>query len=512
VAAGIFGSRILGLVRQRVFGHYFGTSPLADAFTAAFRIPNLLQNLFGEGGLSASFIPVYASLLARGEADAARRLAGGVAALLGLVVATIVAIGVAAAPWLVDLIVGGFSGSTRALTITLVRILFPGAGLLVLSAWCLGMLNSHRRFFLAYAAPMAWNLAIIASLVFFGRRLAPERLVLAVAWGSVVGSLLQLLVQLPGVRAAAGAVPLRLQPADPNVRAVVRGFGPALVTRGIVQISAFVDITIASFLPAGAVAAFGAALVVNNLPVSLFGMAVTAAELPEMSADGAESEEGKAALRTRLDRACRRIALGVVPSSAAFAFLGVFVSGALFESGRFTRADSEYVWSILAGSAVGLLAATLGRLYSSAHFALRDTVTPFRIALLRVMLSISLGAFAALLLPRLLGVSARWGAAGLTASSGLVAWFEFYLLKQSIDRRIGRTCAAGAIVAQLWGAALLGVSAAWGVATILPPLGPLPTSALVLGTFVAVYCAAAVGLRVPEAGDLVAAVQRRLRG
>jgi putative peptidoglycan lipid II flippase len=148
VAAGILLSRIAGLIRDRVFAHYFGNSDAADAFKAAFRIPNALSNLFGEGVLSASFIPVYAGLLARDEEEEARRTAGAVAALLALSTSILVLIGVLATPYLIDAIAPGFSGDKRELTIRLVRILFPGAGLLVLSAWCLGILNSHRRGFL----------------------------------------------------------------------------------------------------------------------------------------------------------------------------------------------------------------------------------------------------------------------------------------------------------------------------------------------------------------------------
>src|SRR5579871_4984571 len=160
VAAGIFLSRIAGLVRERVFAHYFGNSDAADAFKAAFRIPNFLQNLFGEGVLSASFIPVYAGLLAREDEEEARKTAGAVASLLALTTSHIVLIGVLATPYLIDAIAPGFHGDKRELTIRLVRILFPGAGLLVLSAWCLGVLNSHHRFFASYTAPVAWNLVM----------------------------------------------------------------------------------------------------------------------------------------------------------------------------------------------------------------------------------------------------------------------------------------------------------------------------------------------------------------
>src|SRR5215472_4041069 len=149
VAAGILISRLVGLVRQGVFAKYFGLSDAGDAFTAAFRVPNLLQNLFGEGVLSASFIPVYAKLLAECDDEESGRVAGAVGAILAAVSSVLVVAGMAATPYLIFAIAPGFEGEKRELTIRLVRVLFPGAGLLVLSAWCLGILNSHRKFFLS---------------------------------------------------------------------------------------------------------------------------------------------------------------------------------------------------------------------------------------------------------------------------------------------------------------------------------------------------------------------------
>src|SRR5215472_12191059 len=204
VAAGIFFSRIFGVVRDRVFAHFFGISYAADAFRAAMRIPNFLQNLFGEGVLSASFIPVYAKLVAEEKKEDAGRVAGAVFSLLALVTAVLVLAGVLATPYLIDAIAPGFKGETRELAIRLVRIFFPGVGLLVLSAWCLGILNSHRRFFLSYASPVVWNLAIISALIMYGHSELAQLAVYA-AWASVAGSALQFLIQLPVV--------LRLAPA-----------------------------------------------------------------------------------------------------------------------------------------------------------------------------------------------------------------------------------------------------------------------------------------------------------
>jgi putative peptidoglycan lipid II flippase len=224
VGAGILISRIVGLIRQRVFAHYFGTSAAGDAFSAAFRIPNFLQNIFGEGALSASFIPVYAKLLAQDDEEEATHVANAVLGLLALAVSLIVLGGVLTTPYLISAIAPGFKGETRELTIRLVRILFPGAGLLVLSAWCLGVLNSHHRFFISYTAPVAWNLAMIASLVIFGRRVGQFPLAEYVAWGSVIGSALQFGVQWPTVIRLVRRLRPVLDVASEHVKTVVRNF------------------------------------------------------------------------------------------------------------------------------------------------------------------------------------------------------------------------------------------------------------------------------------------------
>src|SRR5262252_7735041 len=289
VAAGILLSRIAGLVRIHVFSYYFGLkSDAADAFNAAFRIPNFLQNLFGEGALSASFIPVYAALLARGERREADRVAGAVGSLLALIVAAIVLVGVVATPLFIDAVAPGFHGAKRDLTIDLVRILFPGAGLLTMSAWCLGVLNSHRRFLLSYASAVVWNVAMIATLLIAGGGAALPRLAVILAWGSVVGSALQFGVQLPVVFRVAPDLRVALDTASTHVRTIGRNFAPVLVSRGVVQVSAYVDQLIASLLGTGAVTGLQNAATLYTLPVSLFGISVSAAELPAMSSIGGD--------------------------------------------------------------------------------------------------------------------------------------------------------------------------------------------------------------------------------
>src|SRR5579884_2098806 len=329
VAAGILLSRLTGLVRDRIFAHYFGITYVADAFKAALRIPNMLQNLFGEGVLSASFIPVYARLLAQKDEEEAGRVAGAVAAMLALIVSIIVLVGVLATPYFIDLIAPGYQGATRALTIQLVRVLFLGAGLLVMSAWCLGILNSHRRFFMSYTAPVAWNLVMIGTLVGFGSRRNLSDLAVALAWGSVAGSGLQFAVQLPAVLKLVRLLRVRLDAASAHAREVMRNFVPVFFSRGVVQISGYVDVWLASWLPLGAVTGLSNAQLLYTLPGSLFGMSVSAAELPAMSSILGEQAEVAGYLRDRLNRGLRQIAFFIVPSAMAFLALGDVVTGAV---------------------------------------------------------------------------------------------------------------------------------------------------------------------------------------
>jgi putative peptidoglycan lipid II flippase len=217
--------------------------------------------------------------------------------------------GVLATPLLIDAIAPGFHGAKRALTVSLVRILFPGAGLLVLSAWCLGILNSHRRFFLSYSVPVIWNAAMITALLWFGPRSGQERLAGIVAWASVIGSAAQFLAQLPVVLQVAPRLRMQLATKLASVRTVIRNFGPVFVSRGVVQLSAYVDSLLASLLPTGAVAALAYAQTIYLLPVSLFGMSVSASELPEMSSAVGGDEEVAAYLRGRLVGGLRRIAI-----------------------------------------------------------------------------------------------------------------------------------------------------------------------------------------------------------
>jgi putative peptidoglycan lipid II flippase len=461
-------SRLIGLVRDRVFAHYFGNSDAADAFRAAFRIPNFLQNLFGEGVLSASFIPVYARLRAEARDHESTELAEAIFAILFLVTSLLTVCGILATPWLIDAIAPGFHGDKRILTIHLVQILFPGAALLVISAWCLGILNSHRKFLLSYSAPVIWNIAMITAMLWKGSRVGESQLAVVISIASVIGSGLQFAVQVPTVLRFLRPLNLKLSLATEHVRAVVRSFFPVFISRGVVQISAYLDSLLASFLPGGAVSALSYAQTLNSLPVSLFGMAISAAELPAMSSALGTQEEIAAVLRKRLLNGLQNIAFFVVPSAVGFVILGDVIVSTIYRSGRFGGSDVTFVWSVLAGSGVGLLASTSGRLYSSAFYALRDTRTPLNFALIRVFLTVALGYLCALPLPRLLGIDRHWGVAGLTLSAGVAGWVEFALLRRALHARIGAVLMPAARVPKLWAGAVVAAVLAYGLKRVCP--------------------------------------------
>ena len=508
VAAGILLSRALGLVRESLKARYLGASGsiAADAFHAAFKIPNLLQALFGEAALSASFIPVYANALARGDREQAARIASAVGAFLALITAGLVLLGVTFADPLVAVIAPGFEGDKRQLTVFLTRILFPGAALFVFSAWCLGILNSHRRFFLSYAAPVAWNAAMIAALLWY-RHEAPAALVYRIAWASVIGAALQFVVQIPSVLSLAKGLRLTLGAGDPAVARVKRNFVPAFFSRGAVQISGYIDQVIASYLPTGAVSLLFYTQTVSMLPISLFGIAISAAELPEMSSSTGDEGARQKHVRARLQGGLRRIAFFVIPSAIAFIFVGDVIIGALFRSGRFTELDARYAWGILMASAVGLLAATLARLYSSAFFALHDTKSPFRFALVRVGIAAALGALLAVMGPRWLGVSPAWGTALLALASSVAGWIELLLLRRRLNARIGSTSVPALLTLRLLIAAVTAGVAAFGVHQLLPELHRFAVAGVVLPVYGLIYLALTLLQRVPEARGLA----RRLR-
>jgi putative peptidoglycan lipid II flippase len=539
VAAGILLSRIAGVVRESATGYFLGAGVGAEAFRAALRIPNLLQNLLGEGVLSASFIPVYSKALADGRDEDAGRLAGAVAGLLTVVTAVLVLVGVVFAGPITRLLTPGFLPGTERyeLTVTLVRILTPGVGFLVLSAWCLGILNSHRRFFLSYVAPVLWNVAIVGALVTTALLLGDGELALAqaMAWGALIGSVLQFGVQLPAVLRRSRGLRPSVSLEVPGVRTVVKRFGQVVAGRGGVQLAGYIDLVVASLLALGAVAALGYAQVLYLLPISLFGMSVAAAELPTLSTMDHGDRPGIVA---RLDRGLGRVAFFVVPSTVAFVLVGDLVVATVFQGGRFTADDAAQVGVILGVYGLGMLASTSTRLLQSALYGVGDTRTPAIYAIIRVTVSLTLGI--AIMFPldavqvtqegfAVVGEVAwqvapeadrtgsdnllRIGAAGLALGAAIGAWLELALLRIRTRLVFGRTQLGGpharpiALAGGLAAVVALLVRPALAAVDLHPRLDGVLAMAAIGGTYVVVTRLAGV----PEARELTGRLERLVR-
>ncbi|WP_434048172.1 MULTISPECIES: murein biosynthesis integral membrane protein MurJ [Sorangium] len=491
VTAGIILSRLVGLLRQRVTAHFFGTSELADVLAAAFRAGNITQNLLGEGTLSATFIPVYARLRAAGDARRAAHFALSALGLLLVAAAAASALGVLAAPWLSFLVAAGFSEEKLASTTRIVRIVFPMTGLLVLSAWGLGVLNAHRRFFLPYAAPVAWSAAQIAGLLVCGAWLGMrgEPLAEALAWSAFAGAALQLALLLPSARSLLGGLTPRLDARDPSVREAGGKLPAALLGRGIIQVSGLVDTLLVSFLGTGANAAFNYAQTVYLLPMSILGTGEAAVALPEMARDTADADVARRneAMSRRLGASLARITVLTVPTTAVFMLLGRELITLLLQTGTFDRASTARVEPLVCAYGLALLGNAAGRVLITASFALGDTRTPARYALYRVLVSTGL----ALLLMQRLDVL------GVVLGAVIAGWVEAIALARRVRReigglgldqiRIGRVAALTAVsvgsgvalraalpdafAATPWGAALILATCGGAFAVAAPALG-----------------------------------------
>jgi putative peptidoglycan lipid II flippase len=459
VAAGIFLSSTFGLIREISISAFLGVGATADVFKAAVRIPNLIQNLLGEGSLSASFIPVYSKLLEEDE-EQADALAGNILGLLLAVMTGAVVVGIALARPLTDLLTPGFTGAQLDLATTLLRIAFPAIALSVLSAYCTGVLNSHRRFFLSYASPVMWNLGQIGFLsaaAIYGA--TDVGLAHALTLGLLFGAFSEVLIQVRDVKRLMGGARLSVSTRSPHTRSVLRRFVPVIAGRGVIQLVNYIELVLASLLAVGGVSALTYSQLLYMLPISLFGMAVAAAELPELARLG---QAGHHVIRQRLGFGLDRIAFYVAFTAAIYIFAGDVVVGALLQRSSFSPADTRLVWLTVAAFSLGLLGTTRSRLLQNALYALDESRTVARLAVFRAALAAGLGALLMFPLDRWMVDGTRLvrngdlgfgplpdhlrlvdhgtphlGIVGLALGAAISSWVEFRLLRRALRGRIG---------------------------------------------------------------------------
>lgn len=474
VFSGILISRILGLVRITMFARFFGSHAEADAFNAAFKIPNTLRNLLGEGALSASFVPVYSRLLTRADPRAAQALAAAVLGFLFLGVAVLTVVGVALAPLLTTVFAPGFDAERAELTTRLTRVLFPMAGLMVLSGWCLGVQNSHKRFFWSYASAALWSVAQIVLLIWWGP-LAPSMAQLAwwLAWATLVGSVLQISAQLPEVFRLVGPIRPTLDRAAEGVMQTLRNIGPVVIALGVVQISSLIDLQIASFLSVGAISYISYATPIALLPVSLFGVSVAASALPDLSRESGD------ALLERVRGGWQRILFYIIPCVLVFWFYGDLCVGILLRSGRFGASEQHAVRLVLGSLGCGLVSFSSVKLMASAYYAMQDYKTPLRASVVSLLVSTTVSIALAIPLR-----DSLWGAAAIAFGSAVGSFMNLSVLLNGLRKRLGTLYTASMwqgtrrILVSGIGATLVALPLRYVVRNLHPMFGGPPVLAL----------------------------------
>jgi putative peptidoglycan lipid II flippase len=504
VAAGILSSRLTGVLRESLLARTLGTTIYADAVGAAFKVPNLLQNLLGEGTLSAAFIPEYARLSDSKEQGAAGALARRVLWVLSGLVVLLVAAGMLLTPVIIGVTLPGLEGERRDLTIMAGRIAFLMTGVLVFSAWSLAILNAHRRFFTAYVAPVMWNLAMIVFLAINMGANPNKRMVELLMWTAVVGAVLQLAVQLPTLFKVEKHLGAKWAGARDSARGVIKAAVPTIFGRGAVQISGYIDFFLVSFLAAGTLAIMRYAQMLYMLPISLLGFSVAAAELPELSR---MRELGPAEMLKRARAALSVTWFWSVPVVVGFLAFGDGIVGVLLQGGSFERKDTLMVYAALAAYTLGLLPSNGGRVLVTSLYAVGDTKTPARISIIRIV--ISAVASAALMYVMLRSYGRVVAVIGICLGSALGSWAEFIMLRRAVGKALQGSPTSGLSLTRIilvCVTAALVVRGAWFV---------IPQRFQEIGSFIAPFIygfavlLAGTMIGIPELKRLVNVIRRR---
>ena len=517
-AAGVVGlavlcSRVLGLAREQIFAALFGGGRVMDAFTIAFRIPNLLRDLFAEGALSTAFVTVFTRTATLQDGAAAWRLANKVATLTVIFLSAITVLGILSAPWLVALLAPGFDPAKAALTVTLTRIMWPFILLVSLAALVMGMLNARNVFGMPAMASSFFNLGSIVAGVVLGYWLDPHfgpRAIMGLAIGTLVGGALQLLVQLPALRREGYRFRPDLHWGDEGVRAILRLMGPSVIAASSTQVNVLVNSVFASELGDGPTFWLTVAFRLMQLPLGIFGVALGTVALPLLARMAATGNT--AAFRSELARGMRLALLMTIPASVGLMVLAEPIISVLYQHGRFTAYETAESAGALRFYAIGLCSYAALKVLVNAFYALDRRKTPMVVSFVAVALNLLLN----WLFTRELG----WGHRGLAFSTACVASSNFLILYLLMRAQLGQleshamlrllakvalASAALCAVAYAGGRLLL---ADWAVQAFWPKCASL---VLVIGTSAAAFFLLASLLGISEVHDITAAVRRRLR-
>ena len=491
-------SRILGYVRDMVIAAKFGAGAWADAFYVAFRIPNLLRNLLGEGTLGTSFIPVFSEYMVKKEEDA-WEIAKIAFSLLLVVLSCLTLLGISITPLIVRVIAPGFSSSPEkfALTVTLTRLMFPFLLFISLAALATALLNSMRSFFIPAFAPAMLSAGEIFSVLvivpFMGGRIE------GLAIGVLLGGIGQFMAQVPQMLKlwpkAAGYFKLTL--ANPGVRKIFRLMMPAVLGAGVYQINAFVDTICASFLVQGTPTALYYANRLVQLPLAIFGTSIATAALPRMSECAARNDTD--GLLNTLASGFRMIFFLLIPSMAGFMVLGKPIISVLFRYGKFDSFAVDLTYSALLFYSLGLVSYAGVKVAASAFYSMQDMKTPVKVSVAAMILNIELN----LILMRYLDIG------GLALATAISSSINVALLLVFLKRKLGRLF-TGEMFVSLWKMCLTGAAvAAVCAGALLWRVNPYVKVCSGIILSVVVFFALSALLRIEETGQVMRIVFRK---
>jgi putative peptidoglycan lipid II flippase len=517
-AAGIIGlavmcSRLLGLARDQIFAALFGGGAAMDAFTAAFRIPNLLRDLFAEGALSTAFVTTFSKTIARGGDEAAWRLANKTATLTAVVLGVLCLAGVVFSPQLVAAMAPGFDPEKAALTVQLTRIMFPFILLVSLAALVMGMLNSKSVFGMPAMASSFFNIGSIVGGVGLGFWIDPHfgrHALVGLAVATVFGGALQLAVQLPSLARLGYRFHPDFRWRDAGVKAILLLMGPSVIAASTTQFNVLVNSMFASTLGDGPIYWLSIAFRLMQLPLGLFGVALGTVTLPLLSRLVAAGQ--MTAVRAELARAMRLALLLTLPSTVGLIMLAGPIISVLYQHGKFNAFEAAQAAGALRFYAIGLAGYAALKVLVNAFYALERRKTPMLVSFLAVGLN--------LLLNWLFTFHLGWGFRGLAFSTGCIATFNFLLLYALMRRHLnglesrrmlvmlGKVAVAAAAMAAVCAASSRWLMADWATQAFPIKLGAL-LGTITVAALVFAGCGAA--LHIEEIKELQAAVKRRLR-
>ncbi|HSD36535.1 MAG TPA: murein biosynthesis integral membrane protein MurJ [Rhodocyclaceae bacterium] len=428
-----FLSRILGLAREVLVANIFGAGLMTDAFNVAFRLPNLLRRLFAEGAFSQAFVPILSEYKNKRSEDETRTLINRVATLLGLIVMLVTILGVIGTPFLIYATAGGFAAQPEkfALTVELTRITFPYIFFMAMVALAAGVLNTWNRFSIPALTPVLLNISMIAMAALAAPYFAKP--IEALAWGTFIGGVLQLTIQLPAL-ARIGMLPrFDLHFRDPGVLRILKLMAPATIGVSVAQISLLINTAFASWLPTGSISWLSYADRLMEFPSGILGVALGTILLPSLSKLNADGN--RAEFSAMLDWGLRLALLLTLPAALALCILSVPLTATLFQHGAFTPEDVMQTRRALIAYSVGLSGIILVKILAPAFYSRQDIRTPLRFAII------------SLIATQLMNLLFVWGLhlqhAGLALSIGLAATLNASLLYFGLRRKEAFTPQAG---------------------------------------------------------------------